>query len=310
MDTIVDTSAFLGKFLYYFLESVIYKVIPKKKKDVAGEIVLITGAGSGIGRLMALHFASLGAILVLWDINEEGNMETCRLAKEKGGVKVFVYTCDCGNRQEVYRVADQVKREVGDVNILINNAGIVSGKYFLDIPDHMVEKSFLVNVMSHIWTYKSFLPAMLKANRGHLVCISSVAGKIGTSGLVDYCASKFAAYGLAEALFYELTLTKKTNIKTTIVCPFFIGTGMFAGCVTKYPLLLPVLDQNYVAQTIVNGILKDEVFIVIPKFVNFALILKEIISPKMNLALAKYLGMETFMANFIGRHPENKERSD
>lgn len=108
MDVILDTMIFCGKFLYYFLETTVYKIIPKKKKDVAGEIVLITGAGSGIGRLMAIKFASLGAILVLWDINEEGNMETCRLAKEKGGEKVFPYKCDCSNREEVYRVADQV----------------------------------------------------------------------------------------------------------------------------------------------------------------------------------------------------------
>lgn len=108
MEAIWDTSLTLGKLLYYFLDTIVYKIIPKRKKNVAGEIVLITGAGSGLGRLMAIKFASLGAILVLWDINEEGNMETCRLAKEKGGVKVFAYKCDCSNRQEVYRVADQV----------------------------------------------------------------------------------------------------------------------------------------------------------------------------------------------------------
>lgn len=108
MNVMVDTAIFLGKFLYYFLESVAFKIIPKSKKDVAGEIVLITGAGSGLGRLLAIHFARAGAILVLWDINQESNMETCKLAKEKGGVKVFAYKCDCSNRQEIYRVADQV----------------------------------------------------------------------------------------------------------------------------------------------------------------------------------------------------------
>ena len=108
MNVLLDTSIFLGKFLYYFLESLYYKIIPKKKKDVTGEIVLITGAASGLGRLLAIKFASLGAILVLWDINEEGNMETCRMIKEERDAKVFAYTCDCSNRQDVYRVADQV----------------------------------------------------------------------------------------------------------------------------------------------------------------------------------------------------------
>lgn len=108
MDLILDTVTFWGKILRCLLESLIYKIISKKKKNVAGEIVLITGAASGLGRLMAIKFASLGAILVLWDINEEGNIETCRLAKEKGDVKAFAYKCDCTNRQEIYRVADQV----------------------------------------------------------------------------------------------------------------------------------------------------------------------------------------------------------
>ncbi|XP_069396109.1 short-chain dehydrogenase/reductase family 16C member 6-like [Delphinus delphis] len=107
MSTILDTSIFWGKFLYYILESLVYRIIPKKKKNVAGKIVLITGAGSGLGRLLAITFASLGAILVLWDVNEEGNMETCRMIKEKDDEKVFAYTRNCGNRQDVYRVADQ-----------------------------------------------------------------------------------------------------------------------------------------------------------------------------------------------------------
>ncbi|KAM7319870.1 epidermal retinol dehydrogenase 2 [Alexandromys fortis] len=301
MNAVVDTAVFFAKFLYYFLESLVFKVIPKKKKDVAGEIVLITGAGSGLGRLLAMHFASHGAILVLWDINQEGNMETCRLAKEKGGVKVFTYKCDCSNRKEVYRVADQVREEVGDVTILINNAGVVTGKSFLDMPDHMVERSFLVNAISHFWTCKAFLPAMIKADHGHLVCVSSLAGLVGTNMLSDYSSSKFAAFGLAESLFFELTMLQKSQVKSTIVCPYFIKTGMFEGCETKYPFLLPLLDQEYVARKVFTAILEEQVYLLIPKFAYFALFLKQIISPKMMIALGKYLGTDTCMTSFRGR---------
>uniref|UniRef100_A0A8D2CRW9 Short-chain dehydrogenase/reductase family 16C member 6 n=1 Tax=Sciurus vulgaris TaxID=55149 RepID=A0A8D2CRW9_SCIVU len=275
MNVMMDTAIFLGKFLYYFLESVAFKIIPRRKKDVAGDIVLITGAGSGLGRHLAIHFACTGATLVLWDINQESNMETCRLAKEKGGVKVFAYKCDCSNRQEVYRLADQVRKEVGDVSILINNAGIVTGKPFLDIPDHMVERSFHVNVISHFWTCKAFLPAMLQANHGHLVFISSIAGMVATGKLSAYSASKFASFGFAESLFLEFTLSYKTKIKSTIVCPYFIKTGMFEGCTTKYSFLLPLLEQEYVAQKIFNAILEEQVYLLIPKFTYFAVILKQ-----------------------------------
>ncbi|XP_060240597.1 short-chain dehydrogenase/reductase family 16C member 6 [Meriones unguiculatus] len=314
MNAVADTAIFFGKFLYYFLESLVFKIIPKGKKNVSGETVLITGAGSGLGRLLAIHFASHGANLVLWDINQEGNLETCRLAKEKGDVKVYAYKCDCSDRREVYRVADKVREEVGDVTILINNAGIVTGKPFLEIPDHMVEKSFLVNVMSHFWTCKAFLPAMIKANHGHLVCISSMAGLVGINGLSDYSSSKFAAFGFAESLFLELTMIKKTKVKSTIVCPYFIKTGMFEGCTTKYPLLLPLLEQEYAAKKVFNAILEEQVYLLIPKFSYVALILKQIISPKMMIALGEYLGMDSCMTSFTGRakakelHPEAERK--
>ncbi|XP_006877356.1 PREDICTED: short-chain dehydrogenase/reductase family 16C member 6-like [Chrysochloris asiatica] len=301
MDGIVDTASVLGKFLYYFLESLAYKIFPKRKKSVAGEIVLITGAGSGLGRQLAIKFGRLGAILVLWDINKEGNMETSKLVKENGAVKVFTYTCDCSNKQEVYSVAEQVKKEVGDVAILINNAGIVTGKLFLDVPDNMVEKSFLVNVLSHFWIYKAFLPAMIKANHGHLVCVSSAAGLFGCNKLTDYCASKFAAYGLTESLFFELSLQRKNKIKSTIICPYFMNTGMFEGCSTKYPLLLPLLDQEFVAQSTVNAILEEQHLVLIPSILYAALFIKHFAATKIVLAFSEYLGVDTCLAELKER---------
>uniref|UniRef100_A0A8D1WBF0 Short-chain dehydrogenase/reductase family 16C member 6 n=1 Tax=Sus scrofa TaxID=9823 RepID=A0A8D1WBF0_PIG len=299
MNMILDTTVFWGKFLYYFLESLFFKIIPKKKKDVSGEIVLITGASSGLGRLMAIELASLGAILVLWDINEENNMETCRLVKEKGAVKAFAYKCDCSHRQEVYRVAKQVKRDVGDVTILINNTGVITGKQFLDTPDHMVERTFHTNALSHFWTCKAVLPSMLKSNHGHLVCITSIAGLFGVSGLSHYSASKFAAFGLAESLNLELSLQQKSKIKTTIVCPYFINTGMFDGCTIKYPFLWPMLEQEYV-----------QIYLIMPQCFCVLLLFKQTLAPKMMIALAEYLGMETFMASFRGRKKAEEAQTE
>lgn len=103
-----DLLVFLGQSLLSLLEALIFLVIPKPRKNVAGEIVLITGSGSGIGRLLALQFARLGSVLVLWDVNKEANEETCGLAREAGATRVYAYTCDCSQKEEVYRVADQV----------------------------------------------------------------------------------------------------------------------------------------------------------------------------------------------------------
>ncbi|OCT76834.1 short chain dehydrogenase/reductase family 16C member 5 L homeolog isoform X1 [Xenopus laevis] len=301
MNIFLETLKVLLLTIYLSLESLFLWFLPSRRKDVAGEIVLITGAGSGIGRLMALEFARLGATLVLWDINEEGNKETCRLAKKNGTVRVHAYLCDCSKRQEVYKVADQVKKEVGDVSILINNAGIVTGKKFIDSPDALVEKTMQVNSMAHFWTYKAFLPAMMASNHGHLVSIASSAGLIGVNGLADYCASKFAAVGFAESVGLEMLALGKTGVKTTIVCPYFINTGMFDGCSTKWPRLLPILEAEYASKKIVDAILKEQVYLVMPRSLYIMFGLKNIMSTKLGVVLGDYFGAFNFMDHFKGR---------
>ncbi|XP_019520068.1 PREDICTED: epidermal retinol dehydrogenase 2-like [Hipposideros armiger] len=293
--------SFLGKSVFTILETIVFTLIPKPRKNVAGEIILITGAGSGLGRLLALKFAHLGAVLVLWDINKEENEETRKMAQDAGAVRAHAYTCDCSQKEEVYTVADQVKREVGDVSILINNAGIVTGKKFLDCPDELMEKSFDVNFKAHLWTYKAFLPAMIANDHGHLVCISSSAGLIGVNGLADYCASKFAAFGFAESVFVETFVQKKRGIKTTIVCPFFIKTGMFEGCTTSCPSLLPILEPEYAVRKIVDAILQEKLYLYMPRFIYIMVFLKSVLPLKMALLLAEYMGTFKVMDGFVGQ---------
>ncbi|XP_070077631.1 epidermal retinol dehydrogenase 2 isoform X5 [Equus caballus] len=252
-----DLFVFLGKSVFSVLEDMVFTLIPKPQKNVAGEIVLITGAGSGLGRLLALKFASLGSVLVLWDINKEGTEETCEMAQAAGATRVYAYTCDCSQREEVYRVADQ--------------------------------------------TYKAFLPAMIANDHGHLVCISSSAGLTGVNGLADYCASKFAAFGFAEAVFAETVAQKQMGIKTTIVCPLLINTGMFEGCTTKFPSLLPVLEPEYAVRKIVDAILQEKVYLYIPRVLYFLVFLKSILSSKIATLLCEYLGIFNVMDGFVGK---------
>nr|XP_015095059.1 epidermal retinol dehydrogenase 2 isoform X4 [Vicugna pacos] len=252
-----ELSIFLAKTIFAFLEAAIFALIPKPLKNVAGEIVLITGAGSGLGRLLAIKFAHLGSVLVLWDINEEGNEETRRMAQEAGATRVHAYTCDCSRKEEVYRVADQ--------------------------------------------TYKAFLPAMIANDHGHLVCISSSAGLIGINQLADYCASKFAAFGFAESIFLETLAQKQNGIKTTIVCPFFIKTGMFEGCTSSCPFLLPILEPEYAVRKIVDAILQEKTYLYMPKFIYFMVFLKSFLPIKVGILLAEYLRVLHFMDSFTGQ---------
>ncbi|KAM6918884.1 short chain dehydrogenase/reductase family 16C, member 5a [Xenentodon cancila] len=301
MNFFLETIQVILLSIWYNIESFIHVFIPRKKKNISGEVVLITGGGSGIGRLMAQEFAALGAVLVLWDINQDGMKETARLAKSGGAVRVHYYLCDCSDKNEVYRVADQVKREVGDVGILVNNAGIVTGRKFIDSPDSLIEKTMEVNTMAHFWTYKAFLPAMMANNHGHLVNIASSAGLIGVSGLADYCASKFAAVGFAESVHLELLAIGKAGIKTTIVCPYFINTGMFDGCQTKWPSLLPILDPEYVVKKIIHAVLTDQVYLLLPRSMYLMAALKNLLPMKQGVLVGHYFGAFNLMDTFRGR---------
>lgn len=153
MRVILEFVYAFSRVLYHCLEAFLTILIPKgfrTSKSIFGEIALITGAGSGIGRLIALRLAKLGAKTVLWDVNTAGLEQTKALIEKDGG-EAYTYFCDVTDRIQVYETADRVRQDVGDVSLLVNNAGIVNGKWFLDTPDEKIEKVMEVNVIAHFW---------------------------------------------------------------------------------------------------------------------------------------------------------------
>lgn len=291
---------------YYWIQAIILAFIPKswRAKEVAGETVLVTGAGSGIGRLISVRFARLGCRLVLWDINEEGNEETARQIKSLGAY-VRTFKVDLSNREAIYDTAKKTKEEVGDVDILVNNAGIVTGKKFLSCPDHLIQKTMEVNTMAHFWTCKAFLPGMMERNHGHIVNIASSAGYLGVNGLADYCASKFAAVGFDESLRFELEMMGK-QVYTTVICPFYINTGMFDGAKTRFPFILPILEPEDTANKIVDAVLVNQHVVLLPKSLYFFMALKGIVPTKVLSLICLYFGASNSMDDFKGRQKKSE----
>jgi all-trans-retinol dehydrogenase (NAD+) len=261
-------------------------------RSVRGNTVLITGGAGGIGRLMALRFAAQGANLVLWDM-QEALLAKTKAEIEAQGVKCGTAVIDITDRAKVYEAA----QTVGAVDILVLNAGVVSGKKFLEIPDDKIQRTFEVNTMSHFWALKAFLPGMIERNSGHVVSIASVAGLFGNPGQVDYSASKFAAVGIADSLYTELRHIK-SKVKVTCVCPYYINTGMFDG--VKSNSLLPILEQGAVASRIVSGVLKGEERIILPGRLVGIYLLKVLPWPIL-YNLANVLGLMDTMDDFKGR---------
>lgn len=249
--------------IYHIIKE-IYERINEKCLD--DEVVLITGAGSGIGRLTAIELAKSGCRLALWDLSTENVNKVAGEIKDLyRKIEVRAYTVDVTNRQKVYDVGRQVIKDFKQVDILINNAGIVSGKKILENNDTLMEKTMQVNTVSHFWTIKVVLPGMLERNHGHVVTIASMAGIVGSAGLVDYCASKYGAVGIADSLRMELRCLKSTGVFSTCICPFYIKTGMFEG-VTSSNRACPILEPHYVAERIVKGIKRNSVKVLIPRF--------------------------------------------
>jgi len=229
------------------------------KNNISGKNVLITGGANGIGRELSIILARKSCNVVIWDIREIDMKSTVDEIKGNGG-NVSTYYCDVGEYESIKRCSVLVQREIGDIDILINNAGIVFGKSLtsLDIID--IQRTMSVNLMSHFYTTKSFLPSMLQRNSGHIVSICSVAGIVGINSLSDYCASKFGVFGFTECLRRECM---DTNIKTTLVCPWITSTGMFDG-IKK--LLLPISPHSpsFVAEKIVEAIILEEQLLIFP----------------------------------------------
>lgn len=266
--------------------------------DFRDRNVLITGAASGLGLLMARRIATDGGRLILWDVNEAALAAVAR-ELEGNGHRVATYACNLADRAAIQRTAESVLAQHGHVDILINNAGIVSGKPLLEISDDEIQRTFAVNTLALFWMVRAFLPKMKERNRGHIVTIASAAGLVGTARLTDYCSSKFAAVGFDDSLRLELDRLG-LNVHTTVVCPFYISTGMFAGVKTRFPLLLPILDPDYAVGRILMAIQQNRRRLIMPAFV-YAVYAARLLPVALFDAMMRFFGVSKSMDEFTGR---------
>jgi len=269
--------------------------------NVRDKTVLITGAASGLGRLLAQRMVARGARLVLWDVDAPG-LERVRAELATAGRAVAAYPCNLRDRAAIASTAAATLRDHGHVDVLVNNAGVVSGKTLLEASDDHVLRTFEVNTLALFWTTRAFLPEMMRRDSGHIVTIASAAGIVGTSRLVDYCSSKHAAVGFDESLRLELKRLG-SHIRTTVVCPFYISTGMFSGVKTRFQWLLPILDPDYATDRIMQAIERDRRRLIMPRVV-YTTFLGRLLPVRTFDALMELLGINQSMDDFVGRaHP-------
>lgn len=259
--------------------------------ELRDSTVLVTGAASGIGRRMALLAAEHGAHVVGWDLDADG-LE--KMAADAGGM-VTTRTVDVTDPAAVRRAATAA----GPIDVLVNNAGVVAGKRLLDLTDKQIERVMAVNALAPFWCTRAVLPGMVDRGRGHVVTIASMAATMGVPKLVDYAASKHAAYGFAESLRVELAGVAP-DVRTTVVLPFYINTGMFAGASTRIPWLIPILDEAKVAERVIRAVERNEDRVLLPPIGRVAFV-GQLLPPSWFDRLASVLGIHVSMEDFHGR---------
>lgn len=266
--------------------------------DLAGKNVLITGAASGLGRMLADEVAKRGARPLLVDLNEQA-LARARQEIQADGHDCAVFTCDLGKREQIEALGATVNGSEGHVDILINNAGIVSGKTLLEAEAEDIEKTFAVNTLALFHVTRAFLPGMVERGSGHVVTIASAGGIAGTARLVDYCSSKFAAIGFDESLRLELKRLGQP-IRTTVVCPFYVDTGMFEGVKTRFPFLLPILKPEKVIARTIQAIERNRPRVIMPWFV-YTVYPMRLLPISWQDGLLGFLGVNRSMDEFKGR---------
>jgi short-subunit dehydrogenase len=270
--------------------------------NVGGKKVLITGAAMGMGKIYAQLAVQEGAAaVVLWDINQGALDETTRELQGKGG-KIHPYTVDVSKLESITDAAARVKQDVGDIDILFNNAGVVRGKYFWE-HDQVKDTWFTmsINALAPMYIAREFLPAMIASKReSRVINIASAAGTVSNPKMSVYCASKWAAIGWSDSVRLELEQCGHDHVRVTTVCPSYISTGMFEGA--KGPLMTPLMTPEYVVNKVWAAMKVGKPMLLMPWTVHLSKIFRGLLPIRLwDWVADKIFGVYKTMEDFKGR---------
>ncbi|KAE8440580.1 hypothetical protein EG329_007218 [Mollisiaceae sp. DMI_Dod_QoI] len=282
----------------YFLNVLNVQIAYSKprKVDLSEEVIVITGGASGLGLLIAEVYGMRGATVAILDVKE----------LESGEARgVTAYQCDVADKEQLARVAIEIERDLGAPTVLINNAAIVNGKPLLDLSIDEIDRALKVNLLSHFYTLKTFLPGMVRAGSGTIVTVSSVIGQIGAANLTDYAASKAAITAMHKSLAAELKAYP--DIKTILVSPGQLSTPLFTGVQTPNSFFGPVLEPVDVAKEVIAAIDGGSSSVLaMPLYARWIDWLN-VMPVGVQAIVRRIVGVDAAMKGFTGRKESEKE---
>ncbi|MGO4230385.1 SDR family NAD(P)-dependent oxidoreductase [Arthrobacter sp. YAF34] len=269
---------------------------------VDGGVVLVTGAGMGMGRLYALRAAREGAaVVILWDVDAEA---LARTAAEVAalGARAVTRTVDLADRAAISEAALEAQAE-GPLALLVNNAGIVRGAYFWDhIPERDIALTMEINALAPMYVSLAFLPAMM-ADAGRprrILNVASAAGTVSNPRMSVYAASKWAVIGWSDSLRLELEQQGYRHLAVTTFCPSYISTGMFEGA--RGPLLTPLMTPEDAVDRAWRATAAGQPQLIAPAMAKLGKVLKGILPVRAwDFVGGKVFGIYSTMDKFTGR---------
>jgi NAD(P)-dependent dehydrogenase (short-subunit alcohol dehydrogenase family) len=266
----------------------------KQPKSLNGKVVAITGGARGIGKATAQALVRQGARVGIGDLD----VELARQTASELGDSVRAYELDVTSRPSFAAFLDSVESDLGPLDVLVNNAGIMPITPFLDETDDSAVRQLDINVHGTLFGMKEALPRMLPRRSGHIVNLASVAGKGGFPYLATYCASKHAVVGLTEAVRGE---HRDNGIEFTLVMPAMVNTELTAG--VKAGRGVEKAEPEDVADAIVEALQLDRFEVYVPKAVGRISKVMNLLPRRAAEAIGHYLEADQVMvqADMSGR---------
>ncbi|MBP3035742.1 SDR family NAD(P)-dependent oxidoreductase [Arthrobacter sp. zg-ZUI100] len=279
--------------------------------SASGATVLITGAAMGMGRLYAERAVRDGAAhVVLWDRNAEALEATAADLRGMGSSAVHPYALDVSSLPEVTAAAARVIDDAGVPDVLINNAGIVRGKYFWEHdPEADIDAVMQVNTLAPMQITRAFLPQMIaRRTPARILNVASASGTLSVPKMSVYTASKWAVIGWSDSLRLELAESGNGHVMVTTLIPSYIKTGMFAGA--RGPLMTPLMEPAYVVDRAWAALMAGKARIQLPWTVPLGSALRGLLpQPLWDVVAGRVFKVYQSMDHFTGR-PETPSAAE
>ena len=255
-----------------------------------------------MGRLYAEHAVAEGAkAVILWDRDAEALAATAEELQSPGGTRIHPYALDVSSLEQVTRTAAATISDADVPDVLINNAGIVRGKYFWDHTDADIDAVMQVNTLAPMHVTRSFLPRMIERRTpARILNVASASGTLAVPKMSVYTASKWAVIGWSDSVRLELEEAGHGHVRVTTLIPSYIKTGMFEGA--RGPLLTPLMEPEYVVNKAWAALMEGRARVQLPWSVPLGSALRGLLpQPVWDVVAGRVFKVYQSMDHFTGR---------